>query len=49
MLTKGKMCKALKAKGIRKAIKYDGSFVSLEHLKTFEVVNLYYTHCVEAV
>ena len=45
LLTKGKMCKALKKKGIRKANKYDGSYVSLEHLKTIEVINLYYEHC----
>lgn len=46
LLTKGFMCKALKEKGIRKADKYDGSYVSLEHLKTFEVTKLYYKYCV---
>ena len=44
MLTKGFMVKALKEKGIRKADK-DGSTVSLEHLKTHQVINLYYQHC----
>ena len=44
MLTKGKMMKALKEKGIRKGDK-NGATVSLEHLKTYQVTNLYYTHC----
>lgn len=43
MLTKGKMIKALKAKGIRKGEK-KGLFVQLEHLKTFDVVKLYARH-----
>ena len=40
-LTKGKMIKELKKRGIRKADK-EGARVSLEHLKTFQVINLYY-------
>ena len=44
MLTKGSMIKELKALGIRKADK-DGSTVSLEHLKTHQVINLYYQYC----
>ncbi len=46
MMTKGKMIKQLKANGIRKGDK-DGAMVSLEHLKTFQVINLYYTHCAD--
>ena len=44
MLTKGKMIKQLKNCGIRKGEK-DGAFVSLEHLKTCEVIKLYYDNC----
>jgi hypothetical protein len=44
MLTKGFMVKALKEKGIRKGDK-DGATVSLEHLKTYQVINLYYQYC----
>lgn len=44
MLTKGKMTKALKEKGIRRGEK-DGAIVPLEHLKTYQIINLYYTHC----
>lgn len=44
MLTKGFMTKALKEKGVRRGDK-DGARVSLEHLKTFEVIKLYYEHC----
>ena len=40
-LTKGKMIRQLKARGIRKADK-EGARVSLEHLKTYQVINLYY-------
>lgn len=40
---KGKMIKALKAKGIRRGDK-NGSIVSLEHLKTYEVIKLYAEH-----
>lgn len=46
MLTKGKMIKELKSKGIRKADK-EGATVSLEHLKTHQVINLYYQYCVD--
>lgn len=46
MMTKGKMISALKAKGIRTGDK-NGAMVSLEHLKTFQVINLYYEHCVD--
>lgn len=45
MLTKGKMIKELKATGVRKGEK-DGAFVSLEHLKTSDVIKLYYDNCV---
>ena len=45
MLTKGKMIKALKAVGIRKGEK-DGAFVRLEHLKTSEVIKLYFDSCI---
>ena len=45
MLTKGSMIKQLKKAGIRKGEK-DGAFVSLEHLKTCEVIKLYYDNCV---
>ena len=41
---KGKMIRELKAKGIRKGEK-NGAVVKLEHLKTFAVIELYYTHC----
>ena len=43
--TKGTMIKELKANGIRKADK-DGATVGLEHLKYFQVVNLYYDNIV---
>lgn len=43
MLTKGQMIKELKAKGVRKGEK-NGALVSLEHLKTVEVIKLYYTY-----
>ena len=45
MLTKGKMIKALKATGVRRGEK-DGALVSLEHLKTCDVIKLYYDNCV---
>jgi hypothetical protein len=44
MLTKGKMTKALKEHGIRKGDK-NGATVSLEHLKTYQIINLYYRYC----
>lgn len=44
MLTKGFMTKALKEKGVRTGDK-DGATVKLEHLKTYEIINLYYQHC----
>ena len=40
MLTKGKMCKELKANGIRTGEK-NGAIVSLEHLKTFQIIKMY--------
>ena len=46
MMTKGKMIQALKAKGVRAGDK-DGAMVSLEHLKTFQVIALYYEHCID--
>lgn len=39
MMTKGKMIKELKAAGVRRA---PGCGKSLEHLKTYEVINLYH-------
>lgn len=44
MLSKGKMISELKKNGIRKGDK-NGARVSLEHLKTFQVIELYYNHC----
>ena len=44
LMTKGRMIKELKAKGIRYGEK-DGAKVQLEHLKTFHVTKLYYTYC----
>ena len=43
-MTKGKMISELKKKGIRRGDK-DGAMVSLEHLKTFDVIKLYYEYC----
>ena len=43
--TKGTLIKELKELGIRKGDK-DGAVVSLEHLKYYQVVNLYYKHCI---
>lgn len=42
---KGKMIRALKAKGIRRAEK-GSAMVALEHLKTWAIIKLYYEHCV---
>ena len=44
MLTKGKMISALKKAGIRSGDK-DGATVKLEHLKFYQVINLYYQYC----
>ena len=44
MLTKGKMILALKKAGIRKGDK-NGAMVSLEHLKMFKIIELYYQYC----
>ena len=44
MMTKGKMIKELKAKGVRHGEK-NGAKVQLEHLKSFQVTEMYYTHC----
>ena len=45
MLTKGKMIKFLKEQaGIRKGDK-QGAIVPLEHLKTHQIVNMYYQYC----
>ena len=46
MLTKGKMVKTLKEAGVRTGDK-DGATVQLEHLKTHQVIKLYYQYCVE--
>ena len=43
--TKRTLIKELKNHGIRKGDK-DGAFVSLEHLKYYQIVNLYYKHCI---
>ena len=45
MLTKGFMTRELKKKGIRAGDK-DGAMVALEHLKTFEIIKMYYEYCV---
>lgn len=42
MLTKGKMIKELKLRGIRKAKTEDSRDVGLEHLKTFQITKLYF-------
>lgn len=44
MMTKGKMIKSLKQKNIRRGDKH-GAMVPLEHLKTYQVINLYYQYC----
>lgn len=44
MLSKGKMISELKKNGIRTGDK-NGAEVSLEHLKTFQVIKLYYQYC----
>lgn len=46
MLTKGKMIQQLKKQGVRKGDK-NGSAVQLEHLKTYQVSELYYRYCVK--
>lgn len=43
-MTKGFMIKELKKNGVRYGDK-DGALVKLEHLKTYQVVSLYYTYC----
>jgi hypothetical protein len=45
MMTKGKMISALKKVGIRRGDK-DGAMVALEHLKTFEIIKMYYEYCI---
>lgn len=44
MLTKGSMIRELKRVGVRKGDK-NGAEVSLEHLKTFQVIKLYSQYC----
>ena len=44
MLTKGKMIQALKKNGVRSGDK-NGARVKLEHLKTPDIIKLYFTHC----
>ena len=46
MLTKGKMIKELHKMGIRSGDK-NGAIVKLSHLKTHQIIALYYEHCVE--
>jgi hypothetical protein len=42
-MTKGKYIKALHSIGVRRGQK-QGATVSLEHLKTVDVINLYFKH-----
>lgn len=44
MLTKGKMINELKKIGIRTGDK-DGAAVGLSHLKTSQIIDLYYKNC----
>lgn len=44
LMTKGKMIRELKKVGIRRGEKC-GATVSLEHLKTFDIIKLYNEHC----
>lgn len=44
MLTKGKMITVLKKHGIRFGDK-NGAKVKIEHLKTAQVINLYFQYC----
>lgn len=44
ILTKGEMIKQLKKNGIRTGDK-NGAKVSLEHLKTWAICNLYFENC----
>ena len=44
MLTKGKMISALKKAGVRRGDK-NGSIVQLEHLKTYQIISMYYQYC----
>ena len=46
MLTKGMMINELKKAGIRTGEK-NGASVGLSHLKTAQVTELYYQHCVK--
>lgn len=39
---KGKLIKELHEMGVRKGVKSTGALVSLSHLKTTELINLYY-------
>ena len=45
MLTKGKMINELKKRGIRTGDK-NGAAVGLSHLKTAQIIALYFQHCV---
>ena len=44
MLTKGFMVRELKKAGIRKGDK-NGAMVQLEHLKTYQIISMYYQYC----
>lgn len=44
MLTKGKMISALKEHGLRTGDK-NGSKVKLEHLKSYQIIDMYYKNC----
>ena len=39
---KSKLIKELEKNGVRKGMKYTGELVSLSHLKTYEIINLWY-------
>ena len=46
MLTKGKMIKALKSQANIRWGDKNGAKVKLEHLKTYQIIALYFEHCV---
>ena len=46
MMTKGKMISELKKVGVRTGDK-DGAMVSLEHLKAYQIIKMYYEHCTQ--
>lgn len=44
IMTKGKMVQALKKNGVRSGEK-EGAKVQIEHLKTHQIIDLYYKFC----